>query len=337
MRDVHAIILTLNEEPHLARCINSLSGQVASITVIDSGSTDRTVEIANALGAAVLTNPWINYATQMNFGIDALAGCGGWLLRIDADEVLDQASGATLADTAGHADPSVDGILVQRRIHFAGRRIRHGTIEPSWQLRLWRNGRGRCEQRWMDEHIKVRGEVIKSRIVISDINLNSLTWWTSKHNSYASREAIDLLNMRHQFLPRDAFGQDQASGQARSRRALKEQVYARLPSALRAGIYFLYRYVFRLGFLDGREGLYFHLLQGLWYRTLVDAKIQEIETFAREHGVSITAAIKDRTGIDPLAGSQVERQAAATTTETAAAGNASDPASKSAPEALTNA
>jgi len=294
---IHAIILTLDEEFHIARCIGSLNGQCASITVIDSGSTDATVAIASQLGARVLKNRWVNHATQMNFGIEALTDRGGWLLRIDADEVLDADSRETLKEAIANATDDVDGLLVQRRIHFMGQRIKHGSIEPSWQLRLWRNGRGRCEQRWMDEHIRVVGKVAKTGLVVSDINLNSLTWWTSKHNSYASREAVDVLNRKYDFMRSEDIPLDGASGQAKRRRFLKEQLYARVPAGLRALLYLLYRYVFRLGFLDGGPGWYFHVLQGFWYRTLVDAKITEIEEHAAAQGVPITAAIQQRTGI----------------------------------------
>lgn len=302
MNTLHAIILTLNEERHIARCIESLGGQCASVTVVDSGSTDRTREIALALGAEVVSNPWINYAAQMNFAIDRLAGRGGWLLRIDADEVLDPDSAETLGKAIDAAPPSVTGLLVLRRIVFMGRRMRHGGVEPSWQLRLWRNGKGRCEQRWMDEHILVDGDVAKSGLVVSDINLNSLSWWTAKHNGYASREAIDILNGRHAFMPDDrGIAAGGASRQARRRRFLKEAVYGRLPGGIRAVAYFVYRYVVRLGFLDGAPGWYFSLLQGFWYRMLVDAKIDEIEATARLGGMTIVDAIRDRTGIDPLA------------------------------------
>lgn len=298
MTEIHAIILALDEEAHIARCINSLISQCASITVVDSGSKDNTVTIARKFGATVLINSWVNYSTQMNFAIDAVSERGGWLLRIDADEILDSDSSHTLEQAIVHAPDQVDGLLVQRRIRFLGKRIRYGGIEPSWQLRLWRNGRGRCEQRWMDEHIRVNGEVAKTGLVLTDFNLHSLTWWTAKHNSYANREAIDTLNRRHGFMFADQLKGFGASAQARRRRLLKEKLYGRLPSGFRALLYFLYRYIFRFGLLDGGRGWYFHFLQGFWYRTLVDAKIAEIEGFAAAHGVTLPEAIRERTGID---------------------------------------
>lgn len=298
--EIHAIILTMNEALHLERCIKSIRSHCATITVVDSGSSDRTLEIARQVGADIVQNPWTNYASQMNFAIGRLEGRGGWLLRIDADEVLDSDSPISLKDAIAMYGASVDGLLVKRRIHFMGQRIRHGAIEPSYQLRLWREGKGKCEQRWMDEHIKVRGEVKKSNLVISDINLNSLGWWINKHNTYASREAIDVLNRKHSFSKYVDYPEDNGSSQARLRRMMKEQVYNKLPRGLRAWSYFLYRYICRLGFLDGSAGFFYHCFQGLWYRLLVDAKVQEIEAEARVNGGSMVAAIETKTGIDPL-------------------------------------
>lgn len=294
---IHAIILTLDEEQHIARCISSIREQCATITLVDSGSKDRTAEIARDFGADVVINPFVTHAGQVNFAIDHLAPRGGWLFRIDADEVLDPDSKCTLASAVGSAEDATDGLLIQRRIHFLGRRIRHGAIEPSWQLRLWRNGRGCCEQRWMDEHVMVAGGVARSGVVTADINLNSLTWWTAKHNSYASREAIEVLNARHRFLPKRALT-GTASPQAKTKRWIKENLYARLPAGTRAALYFWYRYLIRLGFLDGPEGYYFHTLQGRWYRTLVDAKVAEIEKCAEAKGIDISTAIRECTGID---------------------------------------
>src|SRR5262245_11403203 len=300
MATIHAIVLTYNEAIHIERCLRSIKPVCETITVVDSGSTDQTVAIAMSLGAEVVVNPWVNHAIQVNFGIERVADRGGWILRIDADEVLDECSPRISGDALDRVGLEVDGILIQRRIYFLGRRMRWGGIEPSWQLRLWRNGSGYYEQRWMDEHIKVDGHVIKSGVVFSDINHKSLSWWISKHNDFASREAIQYLNLRYGFAPHEVFNQSGASAQARLRRLLKEKVYLRLPAGSRAMAYFLYRYILRLGFLDGAAGYYFHLMQGLWYRTLVDAKVAEIITFAESEQVSIVDAIKERTGIDPV-------------------------------------
>ncbi|WP_353014660.1 glycosyltransferase family 2 protein [Mesorhizobium sp. M0854] len=299
---IHALILTKDEEIHIGRCIESLLGRVTSITVIDSGSSDSTRKIAVSLGAVVVENQWVNYATQMNFGIDLLSDKGGWLLRIDADEVLNTRQLNSLADTVSKAAADCDGILIKRRIYFLGRRIRFGGIEPSWQLRLWRNGRGKCEQRWMDEHIIVERGVQKSSLSLSDCNLKSLTWWMSKHNSYASREAADILSKNIKEFNTKVDKDRKLSAPAAVKRFMKEKIYLKMPTTLRASAYFLYRYAILLGFLDGKQGLYFHLLQGFLYRTLVDAKVDEIIDLAKKTNMSLEEAIKDRTGIDLRSG-----------------------------------
>jgi glycosyltransferase involved in cell wall biosynthesis len=298
MPDLHAIVLTLSEEIHIARCLKSIRDVCATITVVDSGSTDRTVEIAKSFGAEVVSNPWVNHATQMNFAIDHVASRGGWLLRIDADELLSSSSAVSLVKSIAQANTATAGILLRRRIFFMGRGLRWGGMDPIWQLRVWREGRGRCEIRWMDEHIIVSGETEKSRAIMEDRNENSIDWWTAKHNSYASLEAIDLLNLKHRLRLSDTVPTCPSSPQAAMKRAIKEGIYVRLPGPLRTWLYFFYRYLLLLGFLDGKPGFYFHVLQGLWYRTLVDAKVCDIEAFASVANTPLVEAIRIRTGID---------------------------------------
>jgi glycosyltransferase involved in cell wall biosynthesis len=299
MVEIHAIILTLDEEKHIARCIESIRGHCASILVVDSGSKDRTREIAAGLGAEVIENPWINYATQINKAIAACEGKTGWLMRIDADEYLPAASAAGLRALLEQQPPDVAGVVIRRQIVFLGRRIRWGGIEPSWQLRLWRAGHGSCEQRWMDEHIVVTGKVVRSAIDLVDENLNSLDWWTAKHNRYASREVIDILASRGLLGANMDIQRHSASMQAKLKRFVKERVYERLPGGLRPLVFFLYRYVARLGFLDARQGYYFHILQAFWYRTLIDAKLDEIMSMVQTRAVSVSEAVRLATGIDP--------------------------------------
>lgn len=291
---VHALVLTLNEAIHIRRCIESVLPYCASVLVVDSGSTDETREIAATLGAEVIVNPFRTHAGQVNAGIAHLAGRGGWIFRIDADEVLE----TPLDNMLIAADDSHAGLLIRRRIFFLGRRIRHGGLEPNWQMRLWREGAGTCEQRWMDEHVAVQGKIAKSTIELSDINLNSIGWWTLKHNNYASREAIEMLDRKYGFLVRDTPAGDRLHGSAQLKRAIKNNIYGRLPSGARSSIYFFYRYVLRLGVLDGGPGYYFHFLQAFWYRTLVDAKISEIERHRTLHNGSWAESIRAATGID---------------------------------------
>ena len=306
MTPLTVIILTRDEGKHIARAIASVRDVATRVLVIDSGSTDHTARLAKAAGAEVLHNPWVNHATQFNWALDQIKDEVGWVLRLDADEIVTP----DLVREIAAGLPDVDGIYVGRRIHFMGQPIRHGGLFPIRVLRLFRNGTGRCENRWMDEHIIVDGPCADFAGQIIDDNQNSLDWWIAKHNAYASREVVDILNQIHQFLPRETVGSLRGHGQAGVKRWIKENVYARLPGGLRAGAYFFYRYVLRLGFLDGRQARSFHVLQGFWYRYLIDAKLDEVKRYISRHDVSPIQAIDAVLGIDLHISEQSERRAA---------------------------
>lgn len=239
----------------------------------------------------------MNDATQFNWALTQLDPDTDWVLRLDADESLTPDLIAEIQSRLPVVGPAIDGVYCSRRMTFQGRLIRHGGVFPVRVLRLFRNGRGECENRWMDEHIKVAGPTVEFAGELIDDNLQSLTGWTDKHNRYASREAVDLLNLEYGFMPHDSVADLRGGQQAGVKRWLKERVYARLPGGLRAFVYFVYRYVIRLGFLDGQAGTAFHVLQGFWYRYLVDAKVAEVRRAMRERGWDVRTAIERVLGI----------------------------------------
>lgn len=292
-----AIILTLNEAQHLPRCLASLVGIADAVLVVDSFSSDDTVTIAKAHGAKVVQHSFVNQATQFNWALTQLDADVDWVMRVDADEVLTSDLAAEIRERLPTIGPEIDGVFCGRRMTFQGQPIRFGGLFPVRVLRLFRAGRGQCENRWMDEHIKVAGPTIDFRNELIDDNLNSLTWWTAKHNSYASREAVDLLNLEYNFMPHDSVANLRNNSQASIKRWIKEHVYIHLPSGFRALVYFLYRYVVRLGFLDGQAGFTFHFLQGFWYRYLVDAKMAEVKRYMETTGCDVTTAIEEILGI----------------------------------------
>ena len=293
---ITAIILTFNEERHLARCIASLLGVADRIVVVDSHSTDATQQIAQNAGASILQHDFVNHAQQFNWALTQLPSDTDWVLRIDADEVLTPALADEIRAQLPKLDAGTDGVYVGRRMSFQGRLIRHGGVFPVRVLRRFRFGKGECENRWMDEHIRVSGNMAEFAGEIIDDNLNSLSWWTEKHNRYASREAVDLLNLEYGFMPHDSVAS--LGGNATGiKRWLKEVVYARLPGGLRAFAYFFYRYFLRFGFLDGKAGASFHFLQGFWYRYLVDAKLAEVKRHMQNTGTDVRTAIADVLGI----------------------------------------
>ncbi|GAB3920192.1 glycosyltransferase family 2 protein [Larkinella terrae] len=276
MSSISVIILTHNEEKHIGRCIASLLPFTRQIFIVDSFSSDQTVEIARAMGAVVVQNAWVNYASQFNYGIRHIPFQTTWLMRMDADEYVLPELAAEINNRLSGLPEDVSGIYVKRRVMFMNRWMRHGDYYPTWLLRLWRSGQGVCEETWMDEHIKLStGRSIQFEHDIVDHNLNNLTWWTQKHNLYAIREVIDILNIRFNFDKSIRVEPNLFGTQEQRKRYLKLR-YASLPLFTRPFLYFFYRYFVRLGLIDGRPGLMWHFLQGLWYRFLVDAKLYEV-------------------------------------------------------------
>lgn len=293
------VILTKNESIHLERCLLSVIDLADEIVVVDSGSVDSTCEIAKKFGVKLFTNSWINYSAQFKFGVANVSANINWIMRIDADEYLTEELRSSVREFLDCAPPGIEGAYFPRRMAFMGRHIKYGGIFPAYMLRLFRVGKGEIEDRWMDEHIKVQGDTVVLKGELIDNNLKSLTWWTDKHNMYASREAVDLLNLEFAFMKNDSVAsvKGQGGSQAGLKRWVKEKIYARLPVGFRAMAYFLYRYVIRLGFLDGKEGTMFHFLQGYWYRYLVDCKVYEVKKYMSIQDSDIKLAIEKVLGI----------------------------------------
>lgn len=280
MPEITAIILTFNEELHIERAIKSLRRcpAVTAIYVVDSHSTDNTRLIAEALGAHVVKHEFVNQAKQLQWALDALPITTDWIMRLDADEVIGDDLAQELAAAVKEVPNSVGGFTLNRRHIFLGKWIRYGGRFPLKLLRVWRTGHGRVEDRWMDEHVVLRGgSILDLEGRFEDRNLFDLHYFTQKHNSYAMREALEVLmtsygqrihDEAHYTLP----------PQARFKRLVKERIYNRLPYQFTSFAYFVYRYFVQLGFLDGRKGLSYHFLQGFWYRFLVGAKTEELRS-----------------------------------------------------------
>ena len=295
--DLAVIILTFNEERHLGRALDAVAPIAREVFVIDSFSTDRTVEIARERGATLLQNRFVNQARQFQWALDNVAITSGWVMRLDADEIVEPDLAAEIKDKLGSLPADVQGVVLRRKHIFMGRWIRHGGRYPLRLLRIWRRGAARIEDRWMDEHMVLsHGRMVTFSGGFADHNLNDLTFFTQKHNSYATREAIDVLAARHGLSPTDPL--PIRPTQTGWKRLIKQRVYNRLPFPVGPVAYFLYRYVAQAGFLDGRAGLVYHCLQGFWYRFLVEAKVAELERALAGIGDSeaMLAELSQRTG-----------------------------------------
>jgi len=279
--DITILILTKNEEDNLPKALASVQGFATRVVVVDSGSTDRTREIAREAGADVFEHPFRTHAKQLNWGLDATGISTTWTFRLDADEEvlpeLAQWIQRQLATVAG----DVDGIEVGRRMYFLGRWIRHGGMYPRHYVRIFRTGKVRCELALMDEHMVVHGGVVRAHGDIKDDNNKPLRWWIAKHNWYSDREAFDLLE-REAAAKLPGLVEPRLFGtHAERTRWFKTKVYARIPMAWRSRLYFLWRYYLLRGFLGGGGGRIYHFLQAHWYRFLCDAKVREARRYPK--------------------------------------------------------
>lgn len=272
MVDLTVIILTKNEEANIRKCISSISSVAKRIVVVDSFSTDRTIEIARELSADVYQNEFINHAKQFNWALDNVNIYTTWVMKIDADEELTKELQDEINLKLDSLSNDINGVILRRRVYFLGRWLKHGGKYPELLLRIFRYGHGRSEDVEMDEHLIIEdGDSIVFKYDFVDNNNKSLSWWIDKHNWYASKEVVNYENSTKV----DDNNFKTQSFRTRAKRFIKLHGYYSLPPFFRAHLYFLYRYYLKLGFLDGKEGQIYHFLQAYWYRFLVDAKIFE--------------------------------------------------------------
>jgi glycosyltransferase involved in cell wall biosynthesis len=266
------VILTFNSASIIADTIAQARKVSDDVLVVDSFSADDTVAVARRAGCTLEQRAFENYAAQRNWAIERASRGRGWQLHLDADEVLDDdAVVAIRAVLAAGPRAPFDAYLLRRVDYFLGRRLRFSGLNP-WHLRLFRRGAGRCEQRLYDQHFVTDGPTARLAGSVHDRNAGTLADWTARHNRWSDLEAAELLADR---APREGTLRPHLLGDPRERARSLKGWYYRMPTGARAIGYFLYRYFVRLGFLDGREGFYFAVLQALWFRTLVDAKLHE--------------------------------------------------------------
>jgi glycosyltransferase involved in cell wall biosynthesis len=285
IKPLSVVILTHNEEVNLPACLASTRGLDCNVFVVDSGSSDRTVEIARSAGATVAVHPFEHYGAQRNWAMKNLGIETPWTLHLDADERLSP----ELRDSISRAiaNPNgYDGFMVGKAVFFMGRQIRYGGIFPSWHLRLFKSGLGRCEDRLYDQHFVLDGKAGHLRGSLFDVIGSDLTSWTARHNRWSDMEVMEIQS---QGSAADDQVQARIFGTSIERRRwYRNRLFYRLPPFSRGFLYFIWRYLVRLGFLDGKPGLIFHFLHSCWYRFLVDAKLYQSQ-IEREAGQLRTA------------------------------------------------
>ncbi|SNS62455.1 Glycosyltransferase involved in cell wall bisynthesis [Bacillus sp. OK838] len=278
MADITAIILTKNENKNIVACLESIKGFAKRAIVVDSGSTDNTIELAKSRGADIFYNEFKYYAQQFNWGIDNTNITTKWILRLDADERFtpELCKEAEMFMTK-HANDDVNGITMEAWLYFLGKRLKHGASKKR-KLMIFKRGIGRIEDRKRDAHTvlsKGRSIALKERFLHHDFkDINS---FITKYNWYATREMQDYIAYKQGDSE-----EIQTDKKIQNTRKKKFGLYYKAPRFFRAWLWFVYNYYFRLGFLDGREGYIYHYFECYWYRYLVDAKIFEYETMGNK-------------------------------------------------------
>lgn len=269
---VAVIVLTYNEENNLSNCLKSIVGFTDNIFIVDSGSTDKTLQIAQSFGVNVTYHPFENYAKQRNWALQNLPITTDWVLNIDADHRLTAELKENIQLHLEKGVPNdINGFLASRRTMFMGKWIKYGGHYPTYHAVMFRTGFGKCEEKLYDQHFLVTGKTLKLKGDIIDLITESLTTFTDRHNKWSSLEAQQQISPEHN----DSTIKGSLTGNPIQARRYVKNIYEKFPLFVRPLIYFIVRYFFRLGFLDGRRGLIFHFLQCFWFRFLIDAKIFE--------------------------------------------------------------
>lgn len=273
--NIEVILITKNEEKNLPHALASVAWADA-VHVVDSGSTDATRDLARAAGAGVTEHPWLGYARQKNWALDHLPLKADWVFILDADEVILPELRDELLAIARRPPGQVReaGFYVNRYFIFLGRRLRHCGYYPSWNLRFFKRGRARYEEREVHEHMVVDGPTGYLRGHMEHNDRRGLEVYMDKHNRYSTLEAREVVRaMRAGRGPAGTVDARLFGDAVQRRRWIKHHVYPRLPA--RWVFRFLYMYVLRLGVLDGMTGLRFCLFIAA-YDFLIQLKIREL-------------------------------------------------------------
>lgn len=268
---ISVVVLTFNSELTIGQTLECARRISDDIHVVDSYSTDGTLKIAESYGARVVQHPFLHYGDQRNWAMDNLVLEYGWQLHLDADEFLSAALIAEIEGLKQGGREDADGFYIPRLTRFLGREIRHGGHYPTWHLRLFRSGAGRCESRKYDQHFILKGRARRLSAPMIDDNRMSLREWTDRHNRWSDAEVEEIFHPTQEGVIQ---GKLRGGTPMQGKRALR-QLFLRGPLFARCFGFFLYRYIARLGFLDGSPGLIYNVLQTFWYRFLIDAKVYE--------------------------------------------------------------
>lgn len=271
--NVDVFIPTLNESQNIEHSLGSVIGWARRVFVVDSCSKDSTREIAERMGAGVVVRPWLGYAKQKNWAIDNLPFESDWVFILDADEVMQDDLKCSVEEVVSKRleDVSESGFYANRYFIFLGKRIRHCGYYPSWNLRLFKRGRARYEQREVHEHMIVDGPEGYLRGNMEHNDRRGLEDYMAKHNRHSTLEAREIVDYMD-GVSSASLDASLTGNPLERRRWIKHVLYPKLP--VRWLFRFVYMYVLRLGFLDGMTGFRFCMFMSA-YELLIGLKIIE--------------------------------------------------------------
>lgn len=263
------MIFTLNEESNLPHCLASL-GWCRDVIVVDSFSSDATESICAAHGARFYKHSFEGFGSQRNWALEHTAPAFQWILILDADERVPLELARELARIAASDPPDIGAYRVRRRFHMWGRWLKYSSLYPSWVVRFVRAGRVQYENRGHAETQAVLGQVADLQNDLIDENRKGIDQWFERQNRYSTNDAQFELDAAASGIR----ARDLISADALTRRAALKRLAARLPA--RGILYFLYSYVLRGGFLDGRDGFVFCRMRAL-YQSQIAIKVFDLK------------------------------------------------------------
>lgn len=297
---VSVVVLTFMEEANIETCLRSVAGWSNDIHVLDSGSTDRTIEIARELAHHVHHHRYVDHRSQIEYVLTELPLKHEWLLILDADHEVSQELRNSIDSMLAAETPKVDLFYFPQKYVFRGQPIR--SLRKWGRLIRHRNvevERGEL----VDFRYLPRGATafLRGQVVENNLNENDIDFWIDKHQRFATRAAIEELLRRARVVtwaihPR-LFGNPDEQ-----KVWLKTRWYS-LPLFVRPFLFFGYRYLWKLGFLEGRTGFLFHFLQAFWFRLLIDIKLSDLERRVASREVEIADLLQaygQATGIGHL-------------------------------------
>ncbi len=272
---ITAIVLTYNEERNIQACLDSLVDWIDEIIIVDSFSTDNTLSLLKLYPTiTVVQHAFENYSKQRNWAFEHLDISNDFIFNLDADHRATPELVSELKEKFGQGIPAdINGFMASRRTMFLGSWIKRGGHYPIYHGIIFRKKFGYCEEKDYDQHFVIVGKSIVLKGDVIDIITDSLTTFTARHNHWATLEAKDAIRLKQSTMNNTL--RPNKKGNPMEIRRYQRLKYYSYPIFLRVFLYFFYRYILKFGFLDGKNGLIFHFLQGFWFRFLVDAKIYE--------------------------------------------------------------